>query len=1038
MQTPTSLRLLAFTNNARGDLFTRLVKDLFFALGYDGLQLDVHTSGREIDIQGTHRLEPRRLVAECKAHAEKMGGAELNKFFGVVGRERDKDERIPVAAYFVSLSGFRETGKRQEEETSQQKRTILLDAKQVIEELTRIRILVTHTEAAERAGRCAEHAGLKEAVLDGVELLGHELGYLWAVFYAHGKQRTHFALIHADGTPLAESITQGVPQADRECNGSLHSLKYLAPPAPGPDREALARASVERYRRWVLEECGHIQLDGLPADADLSALRMKLERLFVPLKIVTAKPKPADEKERETGDKSESIVPVGDFLDSHSRFSLLARPGGGKSTLLKRLASAYAASERRAEIDDRLPERDWLPLLLRCRELRDRAHRPIRELLDDLPQYAGMTDDEAAVFRDQIDAALRSGRVLLLIDGLDEISQEGARTTFAGHLRTFLAIFPHTAMIVTSREAGYRHVAGVIASACEQVSLAPFDEDDVRRLCESWHVEVVGDNDRVRSEARQLAATIWNNERIRALAENPLMLTTLLVVRRCIGELPNRRVELYWEAVRVLIRTWNTEGFDPMDLEETLAQLSYVACTMMNEGIQQIGHRRLLKLLRDARDELQAELQFSRVAPEEFIERIEYRSSLLMQTGHERIDGELQPVYEFRHLTFQEYLAARGLVEEQYPGRDSGQSLVDLLERHFEDERWREVIPLAAVLAGRKAEPLIKRLTAACEARKRLKLPAPLEDVGDPRVMLLRQCLLDDVQVTPPTLRAALQQMARHSDEEFVPGSVSDLRRGKFGEVFQEVVEEAYFSNTAGWDEYQAVMVYFAQDELFHSEGPQLSDVVSSTLDGSLKSGNRKQQTRAAFVCVWLAYWKWRERERRIVKWVRRKEDESLAERFHPLRDALGDLLAQDDPPLALAAAWALAWMGRVRLPDATPEPCVMMSLYRLWREADSSALRRYAAWAFATQPLLPRDTFAPDVWGDCDAWLQEAAFEAHKVAPLVLAWYRRTPWSDSGLAEKLSEIGDHSYPTVRELLATLGESGQRVLEQWEAEKKKR
>ncbi len=327
-------------------------------------------------------------------------------------------------------------------------------------------------------------------------------------------------------------------------------------------------------------------------------------------------------------------------------------------------------------------------------------------------------------------------------------------------------MFPQAAMVVTLREAGYRHVAGVIASACEQARLAPFDEGDVRRLCESWHVEVVGNNDKVRSEARQLAATIWGNERIRSLAENPLMLTTLLVVRRCIGELPNRRVELYREAVRVLIRTWNTEGFDPMDLEETLAQLSYVACTMMNEGVQQIGHRRLLKLLQQARGELQAELQFSRISPAEFIERIEYRSSLLMQTGHERIDGELQPVYEFRHLTFQEYLAARGLVEEQYPGRDGGQSLVELLEPHFEDERWREVIPLAAVLAGRKAEPLIKRLTTACEGRKRERPYPQPEDVNDPRVVLLRQCLLDEVQVAPPTLRPALRQMARHGSEE--------------------------------------------------------------------------------------------------------------------------------------------------------------------------------------------------------------------------------------------------------------------------------
>ena len=65
------------------------------------------------------------------------------------------------------------------------------------------------------------------------------------------------------------------------------------------------------------------------------------------------------------------------------------------------------------------------------------------------------------------------------------------------------------------------------------------------------------------------------------------------------------------------------------------------------------------------------------------------------------------------------YLAARGLVEEQYPGRNEGKSLTELLETHFEDERWLEVIPLAAVLAGRKAELLIKRLTTLCEGIKK-------------------------------------------------------------------------------------------------------------------------------------------------------------------------------------------------------------------------------------------------------------------------------------------------------------------------------
>jgi Restriction endonuclease len=130
MNNSSAIRLLASANNERGDLFTRLTKDLFFALGYDDLRLDVHKSGRELDIQGEHRFESRRVVGECKAHAAKMGGDELNKFLGALTRERKKCAPLPVAGYFVSLGGFTETGIEQEIETGDD-RIILLDSQAV-------------------------------------------------------------------------------------------------------------------------------------------------------------------------------------------------------------------------------------------------------------------------------------------------------------------------------------------------------------------------------------------------------------------------------------------------------------------------------------------------------------------------------------------------------------------------------------------------------------------------------------------------------------------------------------------------------------------------------------------------------------------------------------------------------------------------------------------------------------------------------------------------------------------------------------------
>jgi len=1040
-----SLRILAVEKNALGDLFTRLMKDLFFALGYDDLRLNVHKTGREVDVQGQHRLEPRRVIAECKAHNAKMGGEELNKFFGVLTRERTKSPPASVAGYFVSLSGFTETGIEQEKETGDD-RVILLDGEGVVSELERSRVIVALATATERAGQCLQYCGVTDAERENAELLGHERGYIWAIYYSRNKARTHFALIHADGTPLAEAVAREVIDADSRCSGILHSLHYLAPAPPPPERAAVAANAVARYRQWLGEECGFIQLDGLPADTEVSATRLKLERLFVPLKAYFL-----SEPKHEGQERQHQVVPIGQMLGDSARLAMLATPGGGKSTLLKRLATAYAFPERRLDVSDALPERDWLPLFLRCRELKERACRPILEILDDLPRSAGMNDLEAVAFRESLHGALRAGRVLLLVDGLDEISDEGARRAFAKHLRTFLAIFPKVAIVLSSREAGFRLVAGVVASACLRAKLAPFDEDDVRQLCERWHLQVVGHNAKVRTDARELAGTIWQNERIRTLAVNPLLLTTLLVVKRWIGELPRNRVVLYREAVRVLIRTWNVEGYAPLDEDETLAQLSYVACAMMDNGIQRIGAKALARLLHQARQELEPELRFVTISTSGFIDRIEYRSSLLMQTGHDTFEGELQPVYEFRHLTFQEYLAARGYVEEQYPGRAAGRTLLNLLEPHFEDDRWREVIALAAVLAGRKAEQVVKRLAAVC-AEIQLMRVRSAQGGGQAQVLLLRQCLLDGVQVTTETLRAALEQVARHhgGGDEARPRKAREfnqestlirLRQGKYGKLLQEVTEEAYLTGRINWGEYSTAVADLAVLEQFQqpAEPAMTASVARSLLEG-IESGNRREMIHGALVTMELAY-------------LASSPEEALEptgpdELFRPLRGAMCGMLSRGDPPLVLAASWALAWIGDNRLcTDPIPSES-MLRLFQMWRDCTSREESRFAAWSLAAQPLWPRDAFGKDMWGACDAFLQQEAKESRRLfgsnefrrAAYVVAWYRHGPWSDENLVSELAQLLDQALPdrTTRDLLENLGDTGRILLQQWSKEREKR
>ncbi len=129
----TPIRILEKDNNRRGDLFGRLMADLFVALGYEQPRLNVHKPGRELDLWADHRLEPRRAVAECKATAQPIGGADVNKFVGVLDAERGDKKKHPVTGYFISLAGFKETAIEQDRQGRRTK-IIMLTGPQVVSE----------------------------------------------------------------------------------------------------------------------------------------------------------------------------------------------------------------------------------------------------------------------------------------------------------------------------------------------------------------------------------------------------------------------------------------------------------------------------------------------------------------------------------------------------------------------------------------------------------------------------------------------------------------------------------------------------------------------------------------------------------------------------------------------------------------------------------------------------------------------------------------------------------------------------------------
>jgi hypothetical protein len=183
------------------------------------------------------------------------------------------------------------------------------------------------------------------------------------------------------------------------------------------------------------------------------------------------------------------------------------------------------------------------------------------------------------------------------------------------------------------------------------------------------------------------------------------------------------RVSLYGRAVDVLLDTWNIKGHDPLNAKEAVPQLAYVAFQLMCMGKQTATEKELLILLEEAREKHPSIKRYAKDSPHEFLKRVELRSSLLLEAGHQMEGRRTVPFYQFRHLTFQEYLTAVAVTEGHYQQYRQDDTVLTPLAGYLLAEEWKEVIPMVAVLARKRAEPLLvelisigNRLRAAVEA----------------------------------------------------------------------------------------------------------------------------------------------------------------------------------------------------------------------------------------------------------------------------------------------------------------------------------
>ena len=519
--------------------------------------------------------------------------------------------------------------------------------------------------------------------------------------------------------------------------------------SPPPDLAGLRRdylAHIERSYR-ALDFKGIPQLRTLPGE-------LALESVYVPLLARPEQPD-GDTWERHLAGRvfeRESLpeealhgmeragaaapVEIEEALREKNCVVVLGDPGSGKSTMLKYLALRLAR-------DPNAPLPILLPLNAYAKTL---AGRDIN-LQNYLPEYFAGRAEGVAALGPLFKEALANGKAVILLDGLDEVQSN--RAALVGKVEAFAqeAVKRGNRVLVTSRIVGYRD-APLAPKDWSLYTLLDFTPEAIRTFAEKWcltmEISVLGDTPEARKQARAeqagLLEAIEANPGVGRLASNPLLLTILALIKRQGVELPKSRIKLYDRYLETLIEAWNrasaldkSAGRESLDYESTLEVLGPLALRVREENPTAglVSARQLQDWLTEHYTGEQWGLKPgpAREKAREFLESVRRHSNLLVERG----EGQ----YGFIHLTFEEALAAYGLVSL---GQVERQVTLDYIQKYIADPAWRETILLSVGVQG-----LISRQPRAAGelVRAMLKMQCKGENAG--KNLLMAGACLEDV-----------------------------------------------------------------------------------------------------------------------------------------------------------------------------------------------------------------------------------------------------------------------------------------------------
>ncbi|MBO3458094.1 NACHT domain-containing NTPase [Aetokthonos hydrillicola Thurmond2011] len=369
-----------------------------------------------------------------------------------------------------------------------------------------------------------------------------------------------------------------------------------------------------------------------------------------------------------------------EVVSKYTKLMVLGKPGSGKTTFLQSIALRCNQKEFKP---------DHLPIFITLKDFAEDAGE-VGQNQSSLFNYISEEFVNFGISEQDITTILLQGRCLILLDGLDEVTEKDNDKVIK-EIRHFTDKFYKNHIVITCRIAAQTYKF----KGFTEVEIADFTQTQIAAFAERWFLAVAK---KPIHEAKAFSSefiqklNLPENQQIQGLVNTPILLNLTCLVFQFLKDFPKLRSELYQQGLDLLLVRWDElrgvkrdEIYRNLSLPHKIKLLSRLAaitfteedCFFSENKIQQIISEYLSELTNAPTDVYNLELKSRDV-----LKSIEAQHGLLV----ERARG----IYSFSHLTFQEYFTAKEVVAHA-----NSQTLLEFVA-HIRDKRWREVFLLTA------------------------------------------------------------------------------------------------------------------------------------------------------------------------------------------------------------------------------------------------------------------------------------------------------------------------------------------------------